>query len=58
MRRFLGLRWLTIGLIMLGAMVNFLSRATLAVAAPTVMTNLHIMAGSLAPSRAASCCSR
>jgi ACS family hexuronate transporter-like MFS transporter len=42
MRRFLGLRWLTIGLIMLGAMVNFLSRATLAVAAPTVMTNLHI----------------
>ena len=42
MRRFVGLRWLTIGLIMLGALVNFLSRATLAVAAPTVMTNLHI----------------
>jgi ACS family hexuronate transporter-like MFS transporter len=42
MRRFLGLRWLTIALIMLGAMVNFLSRATLAVAAPTVMTDLHI----------------
>jgi MFS transporter, ACS family, hexuronate transporter len=42
MRRFLGLRWLTIGLIMLGAMVNFLSRATLAVAAPTVMSDLHI----------------
>ena len=42
MRRFLGIRWLTIGLIMLGAMVNFLSRATLAVAAPTVMENLHI----------------
>ena len=42
MRRFIGIRWLTIGLIMLGAMVNFLSRATLAVAAPTVMENLHI----------------
>jgi ACS family hexuronate transporter-like MFS transporter len=42
MRRFHGIRWLTIGLIMLGAMVNFLSRATLAVAAPTVMTSLHI----------------
>jgi len=42
MRRFIGIRWLTIALIMLGAMVNFLSRATLAVAAPTVMENLHI----------------
>lgn len=42
MRRFIGLRWLTIALIMMGAMVNFLSRATLAVAAPTVMENLHI----------------
>jgi ACS family hexuronate transporter-like MFS transporter len=42
MRRFWGLRWLTIALIMLGAMVNFLSRATLAVAAPTVMSSLHI----------------
>jgi ACS family hexuronate transporter-like MFS transporter len=42
MRRFLGLRWLTIGLIMLGAMVNFLSRQTLSIAAPTVIANLHI----------------
>jgi ACS family hexuronate transporter-like MFS transporter len=42
MRRFIGIRWITIGLIMLGAMVNFLSRATLAVAAPTVMSSLHI----------------
>jgi len=42
MRRFFGIRWLTIALIMLGAMVNFLSRATLSVAAPTVMENLHI----------------
>lgn len=42
MRRFLGLRWLTIGLIMLGALVNFLSRQTLSIAAPTVITSLHI----------------
>jgi ACS family hexuronate transporter-like MFS transporter len=42
MRRFLGIRWLTIGLIMLGALVNFLSRQTLSIAAPTVIANLHI----------------
>lgn len=42
MRRFLGLRWLTIGLIMLGALVNFLSRQTLSIAAPTVISSLHI----------------
>ena len=42
MRRFMGLRWLTIGLIMLGAMVNFLSRQTLSIAAPTVIQDLHI----------------
>jgi ACS family hexuronate transporter-like MFS transporter len=42
MRRFMGLRWLTIGLIMLGALVNFLSRQTLSIAAPTVIANLHI----------------
>ncbi|HYS46595.1 MAG TPA: MFS transporter [Rhizomicrobium sp.] len=42
MRRFMGLRWLTIGLIMLGALVNFLSRQTLSIAAPTVITSLHI----------------
>jgi ACS family hexuronate transporter-like MFS transporter len=42
MRRFMGLRWLTIGLIMLGALVNFLSRQTLSVAAPTVIASLHI----------------
>jgi ACS family hexuronate transporter-like MFS transporter len=42
MRRFLGLRWLTIALIMLGALVNFLSRQTLSVAAPTVQASLHI----------------
>jgi ACS family hexuronate transporter-like MFS transporter len=42
MRRFFGIRWLTIALIMLGAMVNFLSRQTLSVAAPTVIADLHI----------------
>ncbi|HEU0096385.1 MAG TPA: MFS transporter, partial [Rhizomicrobium sp.] len=42
MRRFFGLRWLTIALIMLGALVNFLSRQTLSIAAPTVITSLHI----------------
>ncbi|HEX4272146.1 MAG TPA: MFS transporter, partial [Rhizomicrobium sp.] len=35
-------RWLTIGLIMLGAMVNFLSRQALSVAAPTIISSLHI----------------
>ena len=42
MRRLMGLRWWTIALIMVGAMVNFLSRQTLSVAAPTVIENLHI----------------
>jgi ACS family hexuronate transporter-like MFS transporter len=42
MRRFFGIRWLTIALIMLGALVNFLSRQTLSIAAPTVIADLHI----------------
>lgn len=42
MRRFIGIRWITIALIMLGAMVNFLSRQALSIAAPTVIANLHI----------------
>src|SRR6201985_2465380 len=42
MRRFFGLRWLTIALIMLGALVNFLSRQTLSIAAPTVIHSLNI----------------
>jgi ACS family hexuronate transporter-like MFS transporter len=36
------LRWWMIGLIMLGAIVNYLTRATLGVAAPTVLADLHI----------------
>jgi ACS family hexuronate transporter-like MFS transporter len=37
-----GLRWWTIALIMLGATLNFLTRSTLSVAAPTVLGDLHI----------------
>lgn len=37
-----GLRWWMIGLIMLGSIVNYLTRSTLAVAAPTVLQELHI----------------
>lgn len=42
MRRAFGIRWITIALIMMGAMVNFLSRQTLSIAAPTVISTLHI----------------
>ncbi len=37
-----GLRWWMIGLIMLGSVINYLTRSTLAVAAPTVLKDLHI----------------
>jgi len=37
-----GLRWWMIGLIMLGAVINYLTRSTLAVAAPTLLKDLHI----------------
>ena len=37
-----GLRWWMIGLIMLGAVINYLTRSTLAVAAPTLLTELGI----------------
>jgi MFS transporter, ACS family, hexuronate transporter len=37
-----GLRWWMIGLIMLGSIVNYLTRSTLAVAAPTILKDLHI----------------
>ena len=39
-----GLRWWMIGLIMLGSVINYLTRSTLAVAAPTVLKELHITA--------------
>jgi MFS transporter, ACS family, hexuronate transporter len=37
-----GLRWWIIGLIMLGSIINYLTRSTLAVAAPTILRDLHI----------------
>ncbi len=37
-----GLRWWIIGLIMLGSTLNYLTRSTLAVAAPTILQDLHI----------------
>lgn len=37
-----GLRWWMISLIMLGAVVNYLTRSSLAVAAPTLLTELSI----------------
>ena len=37
-----GLRWWMMGLLMLGSVINYLTRATLAVAAPTVLKDLNI----------------
>lgn len=37
-----GLRWWMIGLLTLGTVMNYLARSSLSVAAPTVMTDLHI----------------
>ena len=37
-----GLRWWMIGLIMLGSIINYLTRSSLAVAAPTMLPELHI----------------
>ena len=39
-----GLRWWMISLIMLGSVINYLTRSTLAVAAPTVLKELHVFA--------------
>jgi ACS family hexuronate transporter-like MFS transporter len=44
MRKIRGLRWWMIGLIMIGSMINYLTRSTLAVAAPTVLQDLQISA--------------
>lgn len=41
-RKLHGLRWLIITLVMLGSVINYLTRATLSVAAPTIMQALHI----------------
>ena len=43
-----GLRWWMIGLVMLGAIINYLTRSTLAVAAPTLLDGpAHLRAGVL-----------
>ena len=42
MTRLWGLRWWMMGLLMLGSIINYLTRATLAVAAPTVLKDLDI----------------
>ena len=41
-RKIANLRWWIIGLVMLGAVLNYLTRSTLGVAAPTVLADLHI----------------
>ncbi|MDQ8755253.1 MFS transporter [Sphingosinicella sp. LHD-64] len=41
-RRIRGLRWWIIAIVMLGTIVNYLTRSTLAVAAPTLMADLAI----------------
>lgn len=42
MRRLWALRWWIIALVMLGAMLNYLTRATMGVAAPTMLADLSI----------------
>src|SRR5262249_23310069 len=41
MSRIRGLRWWMIGLIMLGSIINYLTRSTRSVAAPTLLQDLH-----------------
>ncbi|HET7218477.1 MAG TPA: MFS transporter, partial [Vicinamibacterales bacterium] len=42
MKTIRGLRWWMMGLLMLGSIINYLTRSTLAVAAPTVLEDLNI----------------
>ena len=44
LRRFFGLRWWIIALVMLGTILNYLTRNTLSVAAPAILAGLHISA--------------
>ena len=39
------LRWWMIALLMIGSIINYLTRSTLGVAAPTILEDLHITAG-------------
>ncbi|HJZ79615.1 MAG TPA: MFS transporter, partial [Pyrinomonadaceae bacterium] len=41
-RRIRGLRWWMMALLIMGSILNFLTRSTLAVAAPTLLQDLHI----------------
>lgn len=41
-RKIVGLRWWIIGLVALGGILNYLTRNTLSVAAPTILADLHI----------------
>ena len=42
MRRFRGLRWWMMGLLMVGSTVNYLTRSTLSVASANILKDLHI----------------
>ena len=42
MRKIKGLRWYMIGLVTIGTVLGYLTRNTIAVAAPTLMSELHI----------------
>src|SRR5687767_12138360 len=42
MTKFWGLRWWMMGLLMVGSIINYLTRSTLAVAAPSVLKDLDI----------------
>jgi ACS family hexuronate transporter-like MFS transporter len=42
MKTLRALRWWIVGLVMLGAMLNYLTRSVMGVAAPTMLTELHI----------------
>ncbi|HSQ20929.1 MAG TPA: MFS transporter, partial [Blastocatellia bacterium] len=42
MNQIRGLRWWMMGLLVMGSILNFLTRSTLAVAAPTLLPDLHI----------------
>jgi ACS family hexuronate transporter-like MFS transporter len=42
MKTLKALRWWIVGLVMLGAMLNYLTRAVMGVAAPTMLVDLHI----------------
>src|SRR5215217_8026852 len=41
-RTIVGLRWWIIGLVLLGGVVNFLTRSSLSVAAPVLITDLNM----------------